>query len=333
MTTPLPPIDPPAPDDKLAGEAELAALYRQLPQSEPSPALNAAVLRQAAQALSASEHPLAVERRRSPREHGDRMRPKDVPLRDIDSIGVPPSARRRLPPWLLTLGSAASLVLVAGLAWHMRGQPTAGVPVSPADEESPAFVGVSAAALPPPAQGRQPGSVASSMTAKTAAAPLPETPPMEIGNNTMMARTATPHLTAQMVRPASRKSLASSHKPSPEPDDARSQQATAADHATAAMPPLPPVVEVTTPAAFAPAPAPPAPADEAMPAPATMTPVRADDPSDAHKPHAQLRELDAIRKLFAEHHEAEAQRRLENFHRSYPQWELAKDLQMHLRKP
>ena len=35
MTTPLPPTDPSSGDDKLPGEAELAALYRQLPENVP----------------------------------------------------------------------------------------------------------------------------------------------------------------------------------------------------------------------------------------------------------------------------------------------------------
>jgi len=48
MTTPLPPQEP----EKLPGETELAALYRKLPQAEPGPALDQAVLRAAAQALA-----------------------------------------------------------------------------------------------------------------------------------------------------------------------------------------------------------------------------------------------------------------------------------------
>ncbi len=333
MTTPLPPTDPPAPDDQLPGEAELAALYRHLPQSEPDPALDAAVLRAAAQALAASENPLAVERRGSPRERGDWVHPKDVPLRDIDSIGVPPRARRRLPPWLLTLASAASLVLVAGLAWHMRSQPMAGVQVSSANGESPASVSESAAAVPTPAQDRQAGSVVGATAAKPATSPPQATPPTKVGNATMAARMAPPALIAQMVRPGSRKSLAPSRTPSPDHDGKDRQLGTAADRATATTPP-PPVAEVAAQAVFAPPPAPSALPAEAMPAPATMTSARVDEPSNAQKATAaQRRELDDIRKLFAGHHDAEAQRRLENFHRNYPQWELAEDLRVHLRKP
>lgn len=335
MNTPLPPTDPPAADDKLPGEAELAALYRQLPQSEPGPALDAAVLHAAAQALTAAENPLAVERRRHPRERGDWVRPKDLPLRDIDSIGVAPHARRRrLPPWLLTLGSAASLVLVASVAWHMRGQPTAGVPASSANtESSPVSVNGSAAAAPTatPAPNRQAASNVSAMAAKPGASSLLAATSMKVESDAMMARKVTPAARDAMTHPASRKSQA---KPSPEHDDARSQLAAAADHAVAAPPPPLPVAEVSAQSVPPPPPAPPAPPSEAAPAPAAMAPMRLEVPSDGQTATPeQQRELDDIRKLFAEHHDDEAQQRLENFHRSYPQWELAEDLRVHLRKP
>ena len=74
MTTQLPPQGPPEPDEKLPDEAELAALYRQLPQSEPSPALDAAVLRAAAQALAPGESSPAL--RGAEREPDDRAHPK-----------------------------------------------------------------------------------------------------------------------------------------------------------------------------------------------------------------------------------------------------------------
>lgn len=135
MTTPLPPTDPSATDAGLPGEAELTALYRRLPQSEPGHALDAAVLRAAAKALERAGGPPQIERRKGPREAGDWVHPKPVdgantgPLRSIAAgTRAPP---RRIPSWLIALGSAVSLVLVAGLAWHMRTTPGAGsVPVS-----------------------------------------------------------------------------------------------------------------------------------------------------------------------------------------------------------
>lgn len=80
---PQPP--PPSDEDLAREERELAALYRRLPKAEPDAALDARVLTDADRAVA---------------------RP----------------ARRRAQPWLVGLGSAAALVLVAGIAWRM--QPT-----------------------------------------------------------------------------------------------------------------------------------------------------------------------------------------------------------------
>src|SRR5690606_14563195 len=80
---PQPP--PPSDEDLAREERELAALYRRLPNAEPDAALDARVLADADRAVA---------------------RP----------------ARRRAQPWLIGLGSAAALVLVAGIAWRM--QPT-----------------------------------------------------------------------------------------------------------------------------------------------------------------------------------------------------------------
>ncbi|MGF6709466.1 hypothetical protein QFZ41_000430 [Luteibacter sp. W1I16] len=75
------PNTPPPHDDDLPDERELAALYARLPKTEPDPALDAAVL-----------------------AHADRAVP----------------ARRRRAHWPVALGSAAVLVLAAGLAWQLR---------------------------------------------------------------------------------------------------------------------------------------------------------------------------------------------------------------------
>lgn len=79
-------------DERLPGEDELAALYRKLPQKEPGPALDAAVLRAAAKAVQ--------------------------------------PARRRAR-WPVALSSAAVLVLAAGLGWRMRDMPVATAPSAP----------------------------------------------------------------------------------------------------------------------------------------------------------------------------------------------------------
>ena len=101
MTTPLPPQDPGAPDEQLPGEAELGALYRQLPQSEPGPALDAAVLRAATQALSPDEKISAVlhERRKAERERGDWVHPKAIP--STPPVSPVAAGRRRKSRWLI----------------------------------------------------------------------------------------------------------------------------------------------------------------------------------------------------------------------------------------
>ena len=103
MTTQLPPQGPPEPDEKLLGEAELAALYRQLPQSEPSPALDAAVLRATAQALAPGEASPAL--RGAERERHDRAHPKS------NTSAPSAGSGRRRPRWPIALSSAATLVL------------------------------------------------------------------------------------------------------------------------------------------------------------------------------------------------------------------------------
>ncbi|HOV56888.1 MAG TPA: hypothetical protein PLN91_03335 [Rhodanobacteraceae bacterium] len=76
----------------LAGEeTATAALYRRLPAAEPDAALDAAVLAMAHRAVN--PHLRAT---------------------------LPARARARLHPWWLALGSAAGLVLAAGVAWQLR---------------------------------------------------------------------------------------------------------------------------------------------------------------------------------------------------------------------
>ncbi|MFK2904785.1 hypothetical protein ISP17_12540 [Dyella ginsengisoli] len=106
MTTPL--LPQPPQDDDLPGEAELKALYGRLPKHEPGPALDAAVLRAATHAVE----------RRAPRRH----------------------AR-----WPVALGTAATLVLAAGLVWQMRKLPaeapvTSSAPASTASADARAGV-------------------------------------------------------------------------------------------------------------------------------------------------------------------------------------------------
>lgn len=109
MNAQLPPRGPDDPDE-LPDDAELKALYDRLPPSEPSPAIDAAVLRAAATAVD------------------------------------PPVASRR-PRWPLALATAATVVLAGGIAWRMRTEPAASLsqPASSAARVAPTATAVTAA--------------------------------------------------------------------------------------------------------------------------------------------------------------------------------------------
>lgn len=316
MTTPLPPNDPSAPDDTLPGEAELAALYRQLPKREPGPALDAAVLRAAAQALGADEAPLRVERRKRARESGDWVHPR--PLSAIAARAIPSvesaarARRRRVPHWVVALGSAASLVLVAGLAWHMRTTPTASPPADTAAQgQAPV---VSAPAAKPYADR----AAAMSAAAPTGQAPTASKRRAVADDNKAVA----PAVVAEMAPPPAPKQAAALHESAPVAK-VRAMQQRAAKAPPPAPPPMQPVrLEVS---AFAPAaaPAPPAPAAGAVP--------NADDgTADTATSTAQLARIE---QLFAQGKVDEAQQRLLDFHRAHPQWPLPPELQAKLPKP
>jgi hypothetical protein len=186
MTPPLPPQDPGAPDEQLPGEAELGALYRQLPQSEPGPALDAAVLRAATQALSPDEKSSAVlhERRKAERERGDWVHPKAGPSTPPASpVAAGPRKKSR---WLIALSSAATLVLAAGLTWYMGGLPP---PESAPAAKSVAPTGTTAAAPAPHAapptppelpKQRPPRVVVAQLQASAAAPHTADTPAQEL---------------------------------------------------------------------------------------------------------------------------------------------------------
>jgi len=334
MTTPLPPTDPSTADDKLPGEAELATLYRQLPQNEPGPELDAAVLRAAAQALEGVDGQPWIERRKGPREPGDWVHPKPVSGTSVEQLRSIESAvrtrRRRTPSWLIALGSAASLVLVAGLAWHMReSSPSRSTPV--AQEE--------AAAVRTPAAANQ----ASPAVAPLAAPPTPAVSPEPV------ARSAPPSADRQVVMQAS-----AAEKP--KHNDALQFVRRKAAARLAVAPP--PVAELaaTAPSAPPPPPAPPAPprdisadaasgvaeqaaaapsAAKSMPAAAPVaTNGAARDTGTAQQPgDTPAQELDKIRRLFDQGRRDQAMPRLRAFRQAHPQWPLPPALQAQLQEP
>jgi hypothetical protein len=316
MTTPMPPQDSIVPDEKLPGETELAALYRQLPQDEPDPALDAAVLHAAAQALAPRENGPAVlrERRKAPREPGDWVHPKK-PVASTPASPRRATSGRKRHRWPVALGRAAALILAVGLGWRMRDLPPAAPP--PTGSVAPAQV---SAATPTPQLAKRTAEMTTSQPAPPPpqeplrpSLPRPAAAPPAQTTAASAARKAIADTSAQRV---SGENYAggglASVAPPPAPEESASDSA-----AKAARPALAETAPAATgmPAAMAAAPA---------PAADTATPDAGDTPAQ---------ELDKIGQLFAQGHDDEARQRLAAFRHAYPQWDLPPELRAKLRKP
>jgi hypothetical protein len=319
MTTRLPPQGPPEPDEKLPGEAELAKLYRQLPQNEPDPALDAAVLRAAAQALASDEEGPAV-----PHERGHRRHPKP----HTSSPAQPSSAEgSRRPRRLIALGSAATLVLAAGLAWHMRAWPPTGSAPAPADSAAPVQAAAPAPRIAPEGAPMPPLEPAASTPPMPAMQqPLPEmiaaksptsnvTTLREAAANKHIARTSGEGYAVSALRRAAPADPATAASPMIAPQAASDSTANA----------VRPTLQEAAPGALR--------MRGRMPvAPTPIGPFTGTDTaSNASDTPAQ--ELDKIRHLFALGRDDEARQRLTAFHLAHPRWDLPLDLQPRLSKP
>jgi resuscitation-promoting factor RpfA len=302
MTTPLPPQDPREPDEALPGEAELAALYRQLPQSEPSPALDATVLRAAAQALE-TQPAVPVERRKAPREPGDWVHPKPAAVTPAAPAG---SARKLQPRWLVGLSSAAALVLAVGLAWRMHesprseSAPMASGSVAPVRAEAATNAPMPPAPLPAPPKQPPPRIIAAALPAPMAAKSrqvVADKQAAAVSRDEYLADAA-PRAPADVTGQTSNEAATNAAKP-------------AVAEAAASAPSLQSTM-VAAPAPVAAA------ADTNTATSASDTPTQ---------------ELDKIRLLFAQGHDDEARQRLAAFRHAHPQWELPPELQAKLRKP
>lgn len=306
MTTPLPPD--PMHDDDLPGEAELKASYARLPQSEPSPALDAAIRQAAAQALRENASPT-----------------------------------RRRPRWPIALGTAATLVLAAGLAWRMREAPS---PSTAAP--SPAAIAadsqrVREAAAQDEATGQMADAERSSAMKATTSTPAGVAVPKSLPLRHVPRAPTTP---APAASKRAATALEAHHTATALPAIDRNTPiaANATDALEAPEPPAPPappapprLQEMATPSApqavgatqpaAAPlaAPAPPADRPVAKSAPGTITASQLFS-MDA----AARKELDAIRALYAKGERTAAHRRLQAFHREHPDWPLPDDLRAHL---
>ena len=334
MTTSLPPTDPSAPDDKLPGETELAALYRQLPLSEPGPALDAAVLRAAAQALEITDGQPQVEPREGPRESGDRIDPRPpftMASRTIPSVDAAARRRRRrVPHWLVGLGSAASLVLVAGLAWHMREMP------GPSPKYSATDGGTAAKQASVPASSSNPAEASPGERSMLNSSAQMQTPaPMQPKGEAHLL----PPAVLPGLKPVTRGGSATAAKADILNSKLLGQDGAAAMNASgqavsekrAASVPQQPAsadeAKVFSTAAPVGKVAPPAPS-----APAASS-RREDSPTAANPGDTPEQELAKIQQLVQQDRQAEARQRLQAFHRVHPQWNLPADLRGLLGKP
>ena len=150
----------------LAGEeTELSALYRKLPAAQPDEKLDAAVLAMAHRAVN--PHLAAALRQ-------DRRRPQ------------------RPRPWMFAIGSAAGLVLAAGVSWQLRSTIQSNSAESALHQNSPAAMDGSIAVKPMESERGIAATPAASMPATSTApspvmapppapaAPLPPPPPAEL---------------------------------------------------------------------------------------------------------------------------------------------------------
>lgn len=125
---------------------EIGALYRRLPRAEPSPELDKAVLAHAASALRSSGKPSRASSRRRPR-------------------------------WLVGLGSAAGLVLAAGIAWQVGHDDSARAPAPAAEQPAaPVWIPVQPMAAPSPSLEPPPTAESAAEVSAVTAAPPPMKP-------------------------------------------------------------------------------------------------------------------------------------------------------------
>jgi len=287
-------------DERLPGEDELAALYRKLPHKEPSPALDAAVLRAAAQAVQ--------------------------------------PARRRRARWPVALGSAAALVLAAGLGWRMREMPVATAPSAAASVTILSADRAAIQATPAKAKvANTPAEVAPvvaeqapspSVASESPTAPSPPALPSSQTNAPAMKRmqryAAAP---AVQAAPRAEEAQAVQEQASNTADVASYRAATVSGEAMKAK--AAPALSARIMAAPMPAPAAPI-AEPAPPAPPSAIAVP-DTIRDAADTPAQ--EIEKIRRLLGANQRDQARQRLADLHRDHPDYPLPDDLRSLLLTP
>lgn len=276
--------------DELPGEAELKALYRNLPRKEPSPALDATIRRAAAEAAR-------------------------------------PSSRRVVTRWPVAVASAAMVIVAAGLGWRMLQQPSS-VPQVPTHAVVTASPTTTNIATPPaPAAVPQAAPAMSTLTALAAAdarALTPAPAKRESIRSAVKPKIVAPAVAteqapvaaaepAPMTAASEDAAARATAPPAPAPP---ASPASSVEDAIAAAP----ATEPAAPQAFRASPAMKA---MAAPAPAAMLAGNATAPAATDTP---AQEFAKIRLLLVQQHRDEAVQRLLAFRKSHPDSALPDDL-------
>ncbi|HEX7815017.1 hypothetical protein [Dyella sp.] len=277
-------------DERLPGEDQLSALYRKLPHIEPPTALDTAVHRMARQ--------------------------------------IRPNTRQRFPRWALIVGTAASLMLAAGIAWRVGQQPTAPVASS---------------TIAPVASTPMPGAAE---TAKV----MPPSPVPAVVDPLAAPKPSTPGVIAQHQTSATTRRQSTLPPPPTAPiEETSNLMPMQAAKAPAPPPPPAPSAPPAPPAPPTAMDAPPATSDAARSSAVPATPLsrqmdksqRMVESMPAQAPAAaagnagdwQAREWASVRDLLRQGRRDEARQRLANFHRDHPDAVLPDDLRRLLLEP
>lgn len=279
-------------NDALPGEDELKSLYRSLPRKEPSPAMDSAIRRAAADAVRAGQ-------------------------------------RRHITRWPVAVASAAVMVVAVGLGWRMMQQPAS---VPPQTVSRAVIVSAAPASAPAPATPSQGSEAIANAPAPTlAAAPasriaMPAAAKRENIRSAMKPKVVAPTIATEQppaaaTEPAPMVAMNEDRIAAP-PAPAPAAPAPVADAASSAYAPQAAMRTTAVAGALN---------QRAVTAmKITAAPVAAPDSTAVSATDTPAQELEKIRQLFALHRHDEAMQRLTTFRQTHPDVPLPDDLRAQL---
>jgi Meckel syndrome type 1 protein len=280
-------------NDALPGEEELKSLYRSLPRKEPSPALDSAIQRAAADAVRADQ-------------------------------------RRSVTRWPVAVASVAVLVVAAGLGWRTMQQPTS-LPQGPASRT--VVVSAAPANEPAQAMSAQSSAELAKAPAAPLAAAAPEAriaaPAAAKRDNIRSAMktnvvapvVATEQPPAPATEPAPLTAMSEDRMAAAAPPPAPAAPAPVADAAPSAYAPQTAMRATAISGALS---------QRATAMKVMAAPAAAPDSTAANANDTPAQELEKIRQLFALHRHDEAVQRLTAFRQAHPDVPLPDDLRAQL---